>query len=52
MVLIPKTWVNDRVFLDGAAPTKEMMEWVYVLMIKQALDESIPPDRFRMPERE
>lgn len=51
VVLVPKTWVNDRVFLDGAAPTKGMMERAYVLMIQQALDDTIPPGKFRMPEK-
>ena len=48
--VVPRTWVNDRVRLDGAAPTWQMMEATYVLMIKQALDESIPAGRFIMPD--
>jgi hypothetical protein len=51
VVVVPKTWVNDRVFLEGIAPTAEMNEMAYILMIRQALDMSIPPGKFRVPKK-
>jgi hypothetical protein len=50
VVTVPKTWVNDKIYIDGAAPTREMMAWTLVKMIEQALDESIPAGKFRMRE--
>lgn len=50
VVTVPKIWVNDKVYIDGAAPTEEMMEMILVAMIKQALDDSIPPGKFRITE--
>lgn len=47
---MPKIWVNDRIYIDGAAPTTEMMIRTFVLMIEQALDESIPKGKFRIRE--
>ena len=44
---MPKTWINDRIYLDGAAPTREMMARTLVKMIEEALDESVPPGKFR-----
>jgi hypothetical protein len=46
VVTVPKIWINDRIYIDGAAPTREMMARTLVLMIEQALDTSIPPGRF------
>ena len=45
---MPKIWVNDRIYIDGAAPTRDMMIRTFVLMIEQALDESIPKGKFRI----
>ena len=42
VVTVPKIWVNDKIYIDGAAPTREMMAATFVKMIEQALDESIP----------
>jgi hypothetical protein len=50
VVTLPKIWVNDRVYVDGAAPTRDMMALTLVGMIKQALDESIPPGKFMAEE--
>ncbi len=48
VTLVPKIWVNDRIYIDGAAPTPEMMEMALVLMIKQSLDPSIPKGKLRI----
>jgi hypothetical protein len=45
VVTVPKIWVNDKIFIDGAAPTREMMAATFVKMIDQALDGSIPPGK-------
>ena len=42
VVTVPKIWINDRIYIDGAAPTREMMAATFVKMIEQALDQSIP----------
>lgn len=47
VVTVPKIWVNDRTYIDGAAPTWEMMAVTLVMMAEQALDDSIAPGRFR-----
>ncbi|MDT8395691.1 MAG: thioredoxin family protein [bacterium] len=49
VVTVPKIWVNDKVYIDGAAPTRAMMEMTLVEMMKQALDESVPKGKFRLP---
>ncbi|MCK5352856.1 hypothetical protein KAJ77_09745 [bacterium] len=46
VVTVPKTWVNDKIYIDGAAPTRDMMAWTLVKMIEQALDPSIPKGKF------
>jgi hypothetical protein len=48
VVTVPKIWVNDRIYIDGAAPTREMMATTFVKMIEQALDDSIPKGKFRL----
>ncbi|MCJ7500177.1 thioredoxin family protein [bacterium] len=48
VVTVPKIWVNDKVFIDGAAPTREMMAATFVRMIEQALDDSIPPGKLSL----
>ena len=48
VVTVPKIWVNDKVFIDGAAPTSEMMAATFVRMIEQALDDSIPPGKLSL----
>jgi hypothetical protein len=48
VVTVPKIWVNDKIFIDGAAPTREMMAATFVRMIEQALDDSIPPGKLRI----
>jgi hypothetical protein len=50
VVTVPKIWVNDKVYIDGAAPTRDMMALTLVGMIEQALDESVPPGKFRVTE--
>lgn len=50
MVTVPKIWVNDKIFIDGAAPTREMMSLTLAAMIRQALDESVPKGKFRVTE--
>ncbi len=47
VVTVPKIWINDRVYLVGSAPTKEMMAMTMVNMIKQALSESGSWDKSR-----
>jgi hypothetical protein len=46
VVTVPKIWVNDKIFIDGAAPTRAMMELTFIAMMKQALDDSIPRGKF------
>jgi hypothetical protein len=41
VTLLPKLWVNDRIYMDGAAPDRQMMEKAMVLMMKQSFDPSI-----------
>ena len=48
VVTVPKVWVNDKIYIDGAAPTRTMMELTFVAMIKQAFDESIPKGKFSL----
>jgi hypothetical protein len=48
VVTVPKIWVNDRVYIDGTAPTRSMMEMTLIAMIKQALDESIPAGKLSL----
>ncbi len=48
VVTVPKTWVNDKIYIDGAAPTRDMMAWTLVKMIEQALDPSISKGKFRI----
>ena len=48
VVTVPKIWVNDRIYIDGAAPTREMMALTFVKMMEQALDGSIPRGKFRI----
>jgi hypothetical protein len=48
VTLVPKIWVNDKIYIDGAAPTPEMMEMALVLMIKQSLDPDIPKGKLRI----
>jgi hypothetical protein len=48
VITVPKIWVNDRIYIDGTAPTREMMAMTMVEMIKQALDESVPTGRLRI----
>ena len=50
VVTTPKIWVNDKVFIDGAVPTRERMALTLASMIQQALDESIPKGKFRGTE--
>lgn len=50
VVTVPKIWVNDRIYIDGAAPTRDMMATTFVKMIEQALDQSIPKGKFRIVE--
>ena len=46
VVTVPKIWINDKIYIDGAAPTREMMMATFVAMMEQALDPSIPKGRF------
>ena len=46
VVTVPKIWVNDKIYIDGAAPTRAMMELTFIAMMKQALDDSIPKGKF------
>ena len=48
VVTVPKIWVNDKIYIDGAAPTRDMMEMTLISMIEQALDESIPKGKFSL----
>ena len=48
VVTVPKVWVNDKVFVDGTAPSREMMAMTLVGMIRQALDQSVPSGKFRV----
>ena len=48
VVTVPKIWVNDKIYIDGAAPTRDMMALTLVKMIEQALDRSIPKGKFRI----
>ena len=48
VVTVPKIWVNDKIFIDGAAPTREMMAATFVKMIEQALDKSVPQGKLRL----
>jgi hypothetical protein len=48
VVTVPKIWVNDRVYIDGTAPTRAMMEMTLIAMMKQAMDESIPPGKLQL----
>ena len=48
VITVPKIWVNDKIFIDGAAPTREMMAATFVRMIEQALDDSIPPGKLQL----
>ncbi len=48
VVTVPKIWVNDKIYVDGAAPTRDMMALTLVKMIEQALDKSVPPGKFRI----
>lgn len=48
VVTVPKIWVNDKIYIDGAAPTREMMAATLVKMIEQALDDSIPPGKLQL----
>ena len=48
VVTVPKIWVNDKIYIDGAAPTRDMMAATFVKMIEQALDDSIPKGKLRL----
>ena len=48
VVTVPKIWVNDKIYVDGAAPTRDMMALTLVKMIEQALDRSVPKGKFRI----
>lgn len=48
VVTVPKIWVNDKVYIDGAAPTRDMMALTFMKMMEQALDNSIPKGKFRI----
>lgn len=48
VVTVPKTWVNDKIYIDGVAPTSEMMAAIMAQMIEQSLDDSIPRGRFKL----
>ena len=48
VVTVPKIWVNDKIYIDGAAPTRAMMALTFVRMIEQALDDSIPKGKLRL----
>ncbi len=48
VVTVPKIWVNDKIYIAGAAPTRDMMALTLVKMIEQALDRSIPKGKFRI----
>ena len=50
VVTVPKIWVNDKIYIDGAAPTRDMMAWTLMKMIEQALDPSIPKGKLRLRE--
>jgi hypothetical protein len=50
VVTIPKIWVNDRIYIDGAAPSREMMATTFVKMMEQALDPSISKGKLRLME--
>lgn len=52
MVTVPKIWVNDKIYIDGAAPSREMMAMTFVKMMEQALDESIPKGKLRLIDPE
>lgn len=52
VTVVPKIWVNDKIYIDGTAPTREMMEKALIMMILQALDENNPPGKLRMPKRD
>jgi len=45
---VPKIWVNDKIYIDGAAPTREMMAATLVKMMEQALDGSVTKGKFRL----
>jgi hypothetical protein len=47
VVTVPKIWVNDKIYINGAAPSWEMMAMTFVMMMEQALDESIAKGKFR-----
>jgi hypothetical protein len=47
VVTVPKIWVNDKIYIDGAAPSREMMAMTFVKMMEQALDPSIPKGKLR-----
>jgi hypothetical protein len=46
VVTVPKIWINDKIYIDGAAPTRAMMALTLVKMIEQALDDSVPKGKF------
>jgi hypothetical protein len=48
VVTVPKIWVNDKIYIDGAAPTRAMMEMTLIMMIEQAFDDSIPKGKFSL----
>jgi len=48
VVTVPKIWVNDKIYIDGAAPTREMMAATLVKMMEQALDGSVTKGKFRL----
>ena len=48
VVTVPKIWINDKIYIDGAAPTRDMMGTTFVKMMEQALDQSIPKGKFRI----
>ena len=48
VVTVPKIWVNDKIYIDGAAPTRDMMARTFVRMIEQALDDSIPKGKLSL----
>ena len=48
VVTVPKIWVNDKIYIDGAAPTRAMREMTFIMMIEQAFDDSIPKAKFSL----
>lgn len=48
VVTVPKIWVNDKIYIDGTAPSSEMMAATFVKMMEQALDVSVPHGKLKL----